>query len=354
MVKEIVKSVALFYKDGSSDKEYNAFIEADNGGYTVNFAYGRRGQANSTGSKTTSPVTLPEAEKIYNKLVSEKMGKGYKPDGDATVHSQVAVGVSTGLIPQLLNPINEDEITKYINDPSWLLQEKLDGKRIMVKVDNGTVTASNRRGLICAIPSSIEQELSTLASGVFDGELIGSTYHMFDVLEYGQDMRGANTLRRFETLRALISGKGFKNLALVTCGISTAEKKAIFDALQHKEGVVVKHIHSPYVSGRPTTGGGNQLKCKFWSSCSVKVLQVNAKRSIKVGVLDGGVIVSVGNVSVPTNYDLPNIGEIVEVKYLYYYPGGSLFQPQYLGSRDDVDMDTLSSLKPKATDTDED
>uniref|UniRef100_UPI0034E95A00 WGR domain-containing protein n=1 Tax=Enterococcus faecium TaxID=1352 RepID=UPI0034E95A00 len=84
MSQTIVKSTALFFKDGTSDKEYNAMIEEVAGGYLVNFAYGRRGNATSTGTKTTSPVTLDAAEKIYAKLVQEKTSKGYVPDGAGT------------------------------------------------------------------------------------------------------------------------------------------------------------------------------------------------------------------------------------------------------------------------------
>ena len=41
-------------------------------------------------------------------------------------------------------------------------------------------------------------------------------------------------------------------------------------------------------------------------------------------------------------------GDMVEIKYLYAYKGGSLYQPQYLGIRDDKDTpDKESQLKFK-------
>ena len=51
---------------------------------------------------------------------------------------------------------------------------------------------------------------------------------------------------------------------------------------------------------------------------------------------DEGDPVDVGNVSVPPNRPVPAPGAVVEVRYLYAYPGGSLYQPVYLGVRDDV------------------
>ena len=44
--------------------------------------------------------------------------------------------------------------------------------------------------------------------------------------------------------------------------------------------------------------------------------------------------------------------QIVEVRYLYAYPGGSLYQPVYLGARDDIQLDdcTIQQLKFKVVD----
>ena len=37
-----MESTTLYFKQGSSDKEYHAAIEPKDGGYIVTFAYGRR------------------------------------------------------------------------------------------------------------------------------------------------------------------------------------------------------------------------------------------------------------------------------------------------------------------------
>ena len=73
---------------------------------------------------------------------------------------------------------------------------------------------------------------------------------------------------------------------------------------------------------------------------------VNPQRSVAV-CLEG---VNVGNVTIPANFDVPKVGDIVEVRYLYYNPGGALYQATYLGVRDDLDADAcrLSQLKCKS------
>mgnify|MGYP002138105702 CR=1 FL=1 len=67
------------------------------------------------------------------------------------------------------------------------MQEKYDGKRILIRITNNQVVASNRKGLSVGIPSELEQELSKLEDCVLDGELIGSNYYVFDLLEVKEE-----------------------------------------------------------------------------------------------------------------------------------------------------------------------
>ncbi|MEA3188176.1 MAG: bifunctional non-ous end joining protein LigD [Chthoniobacter sp.] len=59
-----MESTTLYYRQGSSDKVYQASIEQDHGGYVVNFAYGRRGTTLQTGTKTQSQVNLETARAV--------------------------------------------------------------------------------------------------------------------------------------------------------------------------------------------------------------------------------------------------------------------------------------------------
>jgi len=81
----------------------------------------------------------------------------------------------------------------------------------------------------------------------------------------------------------------------------------------------------------------------------VIVTQINAKRSVAVAVRDGEQFIEVGNVTIPPNQDVPAVNTVIEVRYLYAYPGGSLYQPTYLGVRDDLGVDdcVLAQLKYK-------
>lgn len=50
------ESVSLFFKEGTSDKEYHAQLEPKDSGWIVNFQYGRRGSALRAESKTPQPL----------------------------------------------------------------------------------------------------------------------------------------------------------------------------------------------------------------------------------------------------------------------------------------------------------
>lgn len=72
-----MKNISLYFKEGSSDKEYHVQMVKSGKGVVVNFQYGRVGNTLQTGTKTPTPVSEEEAEKVYDKLVKEKMRKGY-------------------------------------------------------------------------------------------------------------------------------------------------------------------------------------------------------------------------------------------------------------------------------------
>src|SRR5688500_4994515 len=103
-----MRSTTLYFKEGSSDKVYQATIEPKSSGFVVNFAYGRRGSTMNNGTKTTTPVDLPSAEKLFEKLLREKKAKGYSEGENSTPYSNEESKEYSGILPQLLNPIDED------------------------------------------------------------------------------------------------------------------------------------------------------------------------------------------------------------------------------------------------------
>src|SRR5258708_36382054 len=128
-----MNSITLYYREGSSDKIYQCSIIPKENRFIVTCAYGRRGSTLNTGCKTNTPVDLPAAESIFNKLVKEKTAKGYTiaENGSPYEHTDTQGQVS-GFLPQLLNPVEEDQLDALLDDQIHCAQEKHDGRRLFL------------------------------------------------------------------------------------------------------------------------------------------------------------------------------------------------------------------------------
>jgi bifunctional non-homologous end joining protein LigD len=365
VLKKTARRVHLGMVQG--DNEYHAAIEPSGNGYLVTFAYGRRGSTLNTGVKTDSPVSLPEATKVFEKLVASKTAKGYRPTGSpAPVYQQNGTeGADTGIRCQLLNPVEESELQRLLADDRHCLQEKHDGRRLLVRKSGDAVTGINRRGLAVALPGPIHAAVASIGVDLLlDGEAVGEMLHVFDLLEIsGTDLRGRGYLDRFRGL-AFLLGDCPAGLSVVATAIEASSKRALFDNCRAtgREGVVFKDRDAPFSPGRPASGGP-QLKFKFVETASFIVTGRHAaKRSVTLGLYagdgngngnpdDNNRLVSAGNVTIPPNHAVPPIGSVCDIRYLYCMrESGAIYQPVYVGPRDDIPPAecTTDQLKYKA------
>jgi bifunctional non-homologous end joining protein LigD len=65
---------------------------------------------------------------------------------------------------------------------TWTVEEKFDGHRLIVSVQNGAVTAWSRKGLERALPPHVLADLVKLPDGTYDGELITKGGRSYDVV----------------------------------------------------------------------------------------------------------------------------------------------------------------------------
>lgn len=353
------EKISLYFCEGSSDKEYHIQLEEAAGGWVINFQYGKRGSTLKSDTKTAVAVDYDTAKKAYDKLVKRQMGNGYSTGEEGQAY-QGTPGEQrfTGIVPQLLNPITEEEALRLCGDPEWGAQEKFDGERRLVERKAGEACGVNRKGLAVALPKFVEEGLAHFAVDlVVDGEMLGDRYVIFDLLEFnGEDLRGMAYVNRYSRLmdEFLLAGIQGGQIELAPLYVEAKAKRDLFERLRgsRKEGLVFKRLKaSPYVAGRPNSGG-NQLKFKFVESATLRVASVHpSKRSVSVEGFDAdGNWAGLGNVTILPNFDIPKAGDIVEVRYLYAYPKGSLYQPVYLGRRGDqgVEACTTAQLKYKA------
>jgi len=356
-----IASTLLYFREGNSDKIYQAAIEPHGDGYVVNFSYGRRGSTLTVGTKTADPVYLDAATLIYDKLIASKLARGYRVSGGSfTPYKQSGdEGRDSGIRCQLLNPVEESELPRLLGDNRHCLQEKHDGRRLMVRKSGDDITGINRRGLVVALPEPIRLAVANLQADVLlDGEAVGEILHAFDILELnGRDLRQGRYLDRHLALLDLLP-VNHPALRRVATAIDPNDKLDTFEELRDTgcEGAVFKDLDAPFSPGRPNSGGP-QLKYKFVESASFVVTGHNAKRSVSLGLYSGDgegnadTLVPAGNVSIPPNHPVPEVGAIVDCSYLYAMrQSGSIYQPVYIGPRTDIPAEecTTDQLKYKA------
>ena len=342
-MNEAIERVTLYYRSGSSDKVYQASIEcAGEGEFVVNFAYGRRGSTLKTGCKTEEPVPYEKAKKVFDKLVKSKEAKGYSPGEGGTPYAGTDnEDRDTGVCCQLLNAVDEDQLDELIENPDFYMQEKFDGRRMLVRKHGQTIVGINRRGLEVGLPLTIAEDAALIEEDfLIDGEAVGDKLHAFDLLEHqGIDVREHPYRGRFGRLTLILAKAWTRNIRAVDMAVRPAEKRAMLGRMREngREGVVFKQQDAPYSPGRPNSGG-DQLKFKFRKTASCVVWDRNAnKRSVSLVLYSKGLRIECGNVAIPPNQIVPLKGSVVEVRYLYAMPEShALFQPVFLGVRQDI------------------
>ena len=345
-------NVTLYFQDGPSDKVYQASIHTKDGGYMVHYAYGRRGSTLNTGTKTQAPVSYAVAKDIHTRLIKEKMAKGYTQGPDSTFIIDTGNKTASGIKCQLLNPISEERVNDLLHDSRHLMQEKMDGRRLIIKKEGRNITGINRLGFTVALPkTTIDSAANYRDDFILDGEAMGDVYRPFDLLSLdGEDLRALRFADRCGWLNDLLSRFSHPHLNLVRTHRGTEKAKA-FALLKKagREGVVFKDMDASYTPGRPNAGG-SQLKYKFYETASFIVTKPNEQRSVSLILFEGAKVRGAGNVTIPPNREIPAPGTVIECRYLYAFKeSGAIFQPVYLGPREDIleEECTTAQLKYK-------
>lgn len=342
------ESIRLLSRKDGADKEYRVQIETSGDGFIVTGFNGRRGGPLKAQPKIESPVPYAEAKAAYDALVKSKMKGGYTPaDAGAAYVVPADVGTPTGIALHLLTQVPESDIDRYINDDRYMAQEKFDGERRPV-ARREEVIGSNKNGFQTSLPAPVIDILSALPMDTeIDAEQVGEVLYVFDVMKIaGECQRDVACLERKRKLDVLLHRlPASTNIISVATAVSTEAKRALYEMLraERKEGIVFKRIDAGYGVGK----NDDQVKVKFIESATLQVASIHpTKRSITVQAFDDmGVAVPLGAVTIPANHDIPAVGSLVEVEYLYTVK--SLVQPVYRGVRTDQTLASCTILQLK-------
>jgi bifunctional non-homologous end joining protein LigD len=343
-------STYLFNTGGGSDKEYHAHLRqvmhlgSKEVAWVVQYANGPRGKVGQTHLKTPQPVDFASASKIYEALVKSKLKGGYTESETGLRFTNNEGGKPfSGLTPQLPTSIRLGDLSSYITNPSWLAQEKANGERRMLEIKNGKVRGINKLGQYVNVPEVWIDHLAPFGNCLLDGEQVGESYYAFDMLETGpKDLRQESFENRYRLLEIISTANASSSyIHLLRAASGEENKRRLLAEIERdgREGLVFKHKDAPSKEGR----SDHILKFKLVESSTCLVEKVNNQRSVGLALMDpDGYFVSVGNVTIPSSHDIPDVGNLAEVQYLYFNPGGSFEQPVYLGKRTDITPSELT------------
>ncbi len=357
-------------KDGA-DKDYNLHLEQDADGtglWRLFYENGKHGAALKKKEKIEGAVPYDQAKKVFDQTLKEKMSAkgGYEPQGAGVQYqSLVPADRVSGLAPQLLKSIPEALVYRRMDDPSYLWQEKKDGERRMIrKTTEGagaaavvTVIGTNRDGLIVPIPKELADAVAALPLPfvVLDGEDMGQgRYAAFDLVATDADPNGQRGCEdRWLALQQLLHAAPSPYWVSVAIATTPEAARELDKEVRARggEGLVGKLKAAPYTPGV----GEDQFKFPYLDRATVYVESHDGggKRSVSIAALGAdGQSVSLKKVTIPANYDVPPVGAIVDVEYLYAYPSGGLAQPRYKGVRNDRRFEhcVISQLTFKSVD----
>lgn len=354
-----VKAINLYSKKGGSDKVYQVQLDEKDGGFVVNFQHGKRGSSLRSDTKTPSPVDLATATKIFDKLVaSKKNGSSAYTEGEEGVAYEGTdkQGRTTDVEVCLMNSIERGELEYYFKSDAWGAQEKFNGERRPIIKTGAEVVGVNRLGLSVGLSESISQAARALegaTTATLDSEDMGAIAVCFDVLDLNeQDLRSKPFEQRYRILSELLkaSATSIQAIRLAPLAITESDKRALFREVESRdgEGLVFRQLSGAYEGGKASSGG-NIIKFKFVETATVIVAAYTVgKRSVEIEVYDKDRCrVSAGKVTIPANAEIPEIGSLIDVQYLYATLAGKLFQPVFDKPRTDLTEQAATILQFK-------
>jgi ATP-dependent DNA ligase len=259
---------------------------------------------------------------------------------------------------QLLTPIDDGtDAAARVLDPNYGVQQKFDGRRRLIHVERTSVTAYNRRGLMCHISKAILTEakrFSMFAPLMFDAEWIReiNSLYCFDLLELeGTDLRPQKFIDRIAHLTQAFKGPENSLIHQARTEVEQNGKVALVSQIWdlNLEGITAKQLDSPYFIGRSQ----NNFKHKRTHDASFLVIRRNQKASVDLGLFDdNNRLIEVGSVQIRNKtFNQVKEGTILEVRYMHAFQSHQIYQPRMLRIRDDdltPENCLLSQLRYKA------
>lgn len=278
---------------------------------------------------------------------------------------QVSAGAPppSGSLPVSPMDFNEAplaDVPKYIADPAYVFQQKVDGIRGVLVVEPGkqpwfaskkgdrlvSSTAAKTTGpMLAKMPATPDGSPAYRV----EGEILDGKFHVFDMVVVGQESTDYDTRKAMaDAWVEAVSGVMPQVTALPTAR-TAAEKQALWDKVlaSGAEGVMMKRRDAGYTGGQRVS---HTLKAKITATADVVVLERNrgGKDNAVFGLRNAaGDVIEIGTVSTGGKdkaLGQINVGDVLELEYLWATPSGTLTQPRIVRKRPDKNPGDATQL----------
>lgn len=246
--------------------------------------------------------------------------------------------------PALAQSIDLAQLPRYLANDRYCAQQKLDGHRVLTEVVAGVVRPFNRAGEIrgAYLPVPIARALQDTLTGhwALDGELIGDTYWIFDLVQaMGVVSTATPCEQRLHVLEEFFAvWTPPPCIQLVPRACDTEAKKLLAKKVYDNggEGIILRDLTRQYHEGRRTS---DILKAKYVTDGDFIVIgtKFEGKDNLVLGAFnDQGRLVEIAHCTALSGNGMDaKVGDVVTVQYLYVTNDHRLYQPTKPRIRDD-------------------
>lgn len=289
----------------------------------------------TVGHSEPAPVALEDLETVARQDVTDDLierldsigRRSYTPPDPA----------AAPLRPMLAEATDDQGFLDIVDDDEWVVQFKYDGDRVLIVVDDGSITVLNRQGTAKTrgISSALLAPFTALHRGrwVFDGEIVDRTLVLFDLVTAESADDSARWIgpedpfsRRYGALAVIVNAlvdldsvldEQAPALTLATNFADPTQRLRAHTVArrEQREGLILRDRRSPYHQGRRSPA---LRKYKFVNEADVIVTALaDDRESAQLSVDDGhGNPVIVGSASTIGKGEVL-LGDVWTVRFLY-------------------------------------
>ncbi|MEO6132916.1 MAG: hypothetical protein ABIQ02_13785 [Saprospiraceae bacterium] len=237
--------------------------------------------------------------------------------------------------PMLATEAPLSDFIRYLEDDDWYFQPKMDGVRVLFRLDWEIPSAFGRDGQPINLKIRPPNFRGSKSPYFYDTEMIGSKFHLFDL---GRPERTFSAFpERWNLAPKLLLG--VTNLEIVPTARTYEEKvKLTSDILaQDGEGIIARHKDGLMEFG---VRSKNVIKLKFVKDVDVILGGLDSMQQSRPMYIknNNNILIYVGNVGTQGCHIGWN--SVVTVRYLKMSNNGNLIQPRIVnGPRSDKTID---------------